>query len=259
MPNSLTHIYGADCVLTALEADTAKVCAAHKNVYLSGSYATDIFFGFFGSGSLKRGFGSFCHHNRIFETISNTAEYLRNLYANGGKNDALLAYFYGYLTHYGLDRTVHAWVYDYVKNASNNSSDKHFCGTFHTSCETEMDLYIALNYLDNDSRKVNTARLVRFDKEVNTAISDFYLSVNADILGKVLTQGEIKTARRIVLLMAQWFQRKNVFPPLVWLVKFADKGIDKTHRLITFLRPKKLNTEKNYLNFDRIKYPVNRS
>jgi hypothetical protein len=160
MPAYLTHKLACTAALKEIQDPVIKtIVTGHMPEYLSGAQGTDFVyfdhFYFLPISYKTKIYGWLQHRARPSQYLVCAAEYLKEHYS-----DRLMAYFCGFLSHYCLDKYVHAHVYRDTKNIST-----------HTYLEQALDVMYASQYFHMDARNVNRKKellhLITDEEEIN--------------------------------------------------------------------------------------------
>lgn len=135
MPAIITHYLFSEMVVPPLIQDIPRA-----KIYIWGSQGPDFLY-FSVPIHLRwrrlSRIGGDMHNQDIEENLSFMADYCRK--ATGEEKEILLSYFYGFLSHYILDSTMHPYVYGlqrYFKTILPKASDNYL----HRQIETNLDV-----------------------------------------------------------------------------------------------------------------------
>ncbi|MFA5450324.1 MAG: zinc dependent phospholipase C family protein [Clostridia bacterium] len=248
MPNALTHYYISERIFDRLDDNTKRIVANYKKEYALGALGPDIIMGLMlDKEPLKRDAGEKLHNEFVYAGLFAAAEYL---YRN---NDdyAMYAYFLGFLTHYAADTTVHPYVYYYTENLKNKYDPK-LINCLHTIVETEMDVYVANHLMQG--KKANSFHRFKGGRKRRKLVSKFFLEINKDIFGLILTEKDIKRSMFFFKLMMLICQRQKNGRLRFFFVKQVDRYIKAEHLLLSALRPLALDNRYDYLNMQKKPY-----
>ncbi len=250
MPNSLTHKYISDNILDALDEDLKRRILPHKDLFSLGAMGPDILMGLMlSSNKEKKTLGDDLHEEHVFDSLFRAAEYL----ARNHKNDeATLAYYMGYLTHYAADTVVHPYVYDYIDNRMRQKFDPTLNSCLHLIVETEMDTYVD-NYCLN-GKNANTYWCFKWGKRQQRQVAKYFFEIQRGVIETKWTKKDIRTSFFFVkLLLFLCHRHKNSYFRFTLFQK-ADKFLKADHLLLSALRPRDLDPRYDYLNFNKQPY-----
>ncbi|MEG2542764.1 MAG: zinc dependent phospholipase C family protein [Christensenellaceae bacterium] len=166
MPAILTHIITADKVLEKIENPRMKkIITENIDAYYSGSQGGDYFYLYkyysVWVGTRMKLFGWALHYARTQKFFCECAKYIKQ-----NENDKMLAYLYGYITHYCLDKLLHPYV----------NADSHSIKT-HNYIEYDLDVMVA-NRAGIDAKNYDKEKFV-LDSLVTTGEIDTLLKAVA--------------------------------------------------------------------------------
>lgn len=143
MPAYLTHKLASISAYNAVrDQEIKKIIESNMTEYLSGAQGGDfVYFNHYyllPIGYKTKIYGWLVHRARPAEYLIKASTYVQKNYS-----DKLMAYFFGYLNHYCLDKYVHPHVY----------SDSHNLST-HTYLEQALDVMYADNFFNIDATQI---------------------------------------------------------------------------------------------------------
>lgn len=164
MASIATHYIFSEDVSIHLPAQIHELIRQHSGAYHMGAQGPDLFFydlPHLAITSKQHNIGTIMHERKTDSFLAHMLEEIAVLSreeTDGGNTDALhsaLAYFYGMLTHYCLDSTIHPYVYsrttfpDTATNAKSRSLAAH--------CQLESDIDEIL-YQEHTGETINNHR-----------------------------------------------------------------------------------------------------
>ena len=160
MPTTYAHWrFGCDCI-EVLPEDVKKAIDKNRAIFDLGVHGPDIFFYDLKHPELPE-YGSHMHTEPGSVFFGRCLEVYRN---NAEDKEAMLAYIFGFLSHYAVDSQAHSYVG--VKDAS--------CDRLtHNKIEAEYDAYL----MKKDGRSVNQTKrstLLKPDRNIARIIARFY-------------------------------------------------------------------------------------
>lgn len=249
MPNPLTHYYISELILNGLSGRAADIIKKHKKEYTLGCLGPDIIMGLvFSKDAVKRLAGENLHPQHVYAGLYNTAEYL----AKNKNDEAMYAYFLGYLTHYAADSTIHPYVYYYIENRMKRKFDPILNNCLHTIVETEMDAYVGHYYLKG--KKANSAYRFSMDLKRVKLVKRYFLHINKDVFKLTLNRFDIAVSAFMFKLMMFLCQRHKNGMIRFYIMEKIDRYLKAEHLLMSALRPRTLDKRYDYLNFERMPY-----
>lgn len=138
MPDLTTHYLFGKEVLNRLRPEIANTIRKHPNMFHLGAQGPDLFFfrkAITGKSPLPS-YGNRLHETKIRETFEFFQSYPEKL--RGIEQAILTSYFYGYLCHYFLDKTVHPYVYA-VEQEIQSQHPEQSAHEIHAKIESEFD------------------------------------------------------------------------------------------------------------------------
>ena len=155
MPAYLTHKLSSISAYTAVQdQEIKKIITENMTEYLAGAQGGDFVyfnhFYFLPMDYKTKIYGWLVHRARPSEYLVKASQYIQTHYS-----DKLMAYFFGYLNHYCLDKYLHPHVYRDSKNLS-----------MHTYLEQALDVMYADNFFQIDATQIKRA------EELLSLISD---------------------------------------------------------------------------------------
>lgn len=144
MPAYLTHKLAATATFKALpNGEIKRIIGENFTEYLSGAQGGDfVYFRsyyFLPASAKTKAYGWLIHRARPADFLIKASEYVKAHYS-----DKLMAYFFGYLNHYCLDKYLHPHVY---KDSNGLST--------HTYLEQGLDVMYADKYFHIDATQLN--------------------------------------------------------------------------------------------------------
>lgn len=251
MPNALTHKYVAGEIFKKLPDDIKKIISANRSAYDIGSLGPDTIMGLlFSKDEEIKNSGDRLHIDHIFEGIFNSAEYF--ISHRGKEEDVMLAYFFGFLTHYATDSTVHPYVYEYTANRMRQKYDPILYNCLHTIVETEMDVYVGNQCLQG--KNADTFWCFKWGKKNREVLEKFFLKINRDTYRLKLTRKDIDVSIFWYCVMMIICQRNRNGKFRYNVIAFIDRQLKAEHLLMSALRPRSLDTRYDYLNLEKTPY-----
>lgn len=155
MPTTYTHYRFGQEVLKRLDIETARPILQYKELFDCGLHGPDILFYYHAlKGNDIIRLGGTLHHLSGRAFFSDAAEVLKEASAQG----PVLAYLYGFLCHFALDRRCHAYIDPFVEAS----------GVSHFETEAELDRYYLLMDGRDPFREILTRHIV--PRERNAAV-----------------------------------------------------------------------------------------
>jgi hypothetical protein len=184
MPELITHCLVGEKVIEKIDdKKISTLLKKNKHEFILGCQGGDLFF-FYNYGLFKDkksvpDFGDRLHVEKVEEFFSKGIEYVKQNYSDG-----LLAYFLGYLCHYGADKEIHPFVY----KKSNKVSTMHHNIEFMLGKQYLMDT-TGKQALDYDMEEI-------FDFKLSDDISDLYIYMAKELYGEKLTKEKIVKSKQ---------------------------------------------------------------
>ena len=155
MPAYLTHKLASQAALAIIDDDEIKrIITENQTEYLSGAQGTDfVYFShyyFLPISAKTKVYGWLVHRARPSEYLVRASQYLKTHYS-----EKLMAYFFGFLTHYCLDKYLHPLV-----SADAPTLSKH------TYLEQALDVMYAKDFFQLDATQLHR------EKELLSLISN---------------------------------------------------------------------------------------
>ncbi|MGI6152373.1 MAG: zinc dependent phospholipase C family protein [Christensenellaceae bacterium] len=206
MPAFLVHHIMAENVYNKLDAARAKkIIGEHMDAFLSGAQGGDYFqlYRYYSmwAGRTYKMYGYALHRARPQRFFCEGAEYIKQ-----HPSDTLLAFFYGYITHYCLDYYLHPHI-----NKGTNAM------TTHNTLESAIDvMYAKKNGIDALSVDKGALAQKAFVKDSDVISTFFDWAMNTLFYGFTLKPNSYAT----------------VFPYFIWLMGHVSKPDEKRLRAI---------------------------
>lgn len=164
MPTTYTHYRFGQEVFAALPEKQQEIIFSHIDLFNIGLHGPDILFYYYPfywkNKVVTR--GNQMHKESGLQAAQMMAEVLKK---HG--SEAHLAYVYGFLCHFALDRSCHGYVNAYKKEA----------GISHGEIEKEFDRRLLVHDGSNPLRTVRTAH-IHMNRQNARVIADFYENVS---------------------------------------------------------------------------------
>lgn len=248
MPNALTHKYIADTIYDALDETVKARVAPYKNEYHLGSMGPDVIMGLmFGKDEEKKSAGENLHNDHIFESFFHTAEKLI-----GSDDDAIYAYYLGFLTHYAADSTIHPYVYDYIDNRMKQKFDPILNSCLHTIVETEMDTFVG--HYPLKGKNANTIKAFKWSRRGIKTIKKYFLVTNKNEFRLTFTPFDVSLSLFLFKIIMRVCQRHKNGSIRYWICERIDRMLKAEHLLMSALRPRELDSRYDYLNMSKLPY-----
>jgi len=171
---------------------------------------------------------------------------------NNVGDEAMYAYFLGYMTHYAADSQIHPFVYYYIEHRMNKKFDPILNNCLHVIIETEMDTYVGHNYLKGAG--ADTFYRFKCGKANKELVRRHFLEINKDVFDLPLTFKDIKESIFFMKLLMFLCQRHKNGSARFYLIELIDKFLKADHLLMSALRPRELDRRYDYLNLEKKPY-----
>ena len=139
MPALTTHYLFGDRVLPELPEEIRQIIEQHRPLYHCALQGPDLLFfrcAVSGKSFLPK-VGGRMHHEKIGEVLSFMKQYTASQ-KEKEEYPVLLTYFFGYICHYYLDKTVHPYVYFLTDSICNHHPEK-TPHSVHVKIESQLD------------------------------------------------------------------------------------------------------------------------
>ena len=263
MPSIFMHAQFVLDVYDKLDIDTKYFLLDQKINLKTFAQSVDPLFLYditkFKKESRIRDFGYHFHKNNTQEFFINLINYIK--YNDLGNNPEIIAFLYGFLSHYILDSTMHPYIYYKTGYFDKNNSNTYKYKSKHHLMEVYLDKYF-----------------IRLRKQINPTKYKFYEDLNQIDFSKKLKEviditfketfnvnNMSKFYHKSILNMKKLYKKLRYDPHGIKLFfyKLANKALEKKSSL-DFRYVSYYYTEKNlehYLNLDkkRWNYPTHKS
>ncbi len=160
MPDFWTHILAGEHIVEKSEYTEYKNIVKGEEKYFNfGCQGSDLFFYNFSTPWRGPALGKKMHYEKLDTAFWQSINYgkLKN------NSPEIMAFLTGYLTHYLVDRYLHAFILARVNNF-----------TMHKCLENEIDSFLLEHFRDIKARNINPFYIIKFDKELPAAITEFF-------------------------------------------------------------------------------------
>ena len=143
MPASFTHACFANDIYDQLPIGLKKLLIDDKTNLRMFSQSTDpfIFYKLYNKKAAKmRGFQSFFHMNKSQDFFINLINYIK--YNNYYQNKEIMAFLYGFISHYVLDSTIHPFIYYKTGKVKKDDPSTYKYQNGHEYMENFLDIYL---------------------------------------------------------------------------------------------------------------------
>ncbi len=175
MPDLYTHKYFILDLVQTLGGDVQALYQEYPGLLLFGAQGPDPFFYYnFLPGKPKKGiphFGAILHEEKTAELLTTMAELLRNSEAKKKKQSRAL--FYGFLSHFSLDTTLHPYIFYRTGEYREEDPQTHRHRGNHLRYERSVDSLLIQKTLGKPAHQVRLDREVLFMRSLPQEVEDF--------------------------------------------------------------------------------------
>ncbi len=146
MASSLTHAYFILDVYDRLGMNSRELLVDHKELLKTAAQNMDVLFFYnltnFKKGKKMRDFGEFFHRHKTFEFFETLINYIK--YNEFQYDPEVMAFLYGMLSHYVLDRTIHPYVIYRTGYFEKEKEETYKYNQLHGEMESYFDDYLVM-------------------------------------------------------------------------------------------------------------------
>lgn len=254
MPAYSTHYIFAKEMMPFLK-NTADF-KLNEEAVLFGTQGPDIFFFHrvfpWMPGKPLRKIGSLLHRSKPSDILENMMDYCDRVSQN---SDIARSYVWGFILHYSLDRRCHPFVY-FLQDKITSEKPLTNSHTAHNLIEFSMDSYLLNKRLGVEKPVCfDTASTLSDSDEIASEIGRLYEYIIPRVLGKRVTQKDVKTALRDTkTIQKTTHDERGIKRFLISILDIIIAPFSKNYKFSAMLRPRDLNIAKKYGNIDNKKW-----
>lgn len=181
MPNIITHKIFAEEVLKQItKNDIKEIIERHPQIFYIGSNGPDfLFFSHikpwesYKSHALNH-LGSKMHSHHINDFYTTALRCIKEQ-TNKVVQENMIAYIFGHLCHWALDKTTHPYIFHRTGNCKGESAG------LHHRFESMMDTMMLKKYYDIDIKDFATYEICAYDEDILKAIARIYVPVAKEV------------------------------------------------------------------------------
>lgn len=269
MPAFLTHCIFAEEVLHRLE-NKIKIqnnrlkpqILKRMPLFYLGAQGPDLFFFYKAQSWIKHKndyvekLGLYMHDNNTQKFFTESLNYVICSFDTDSKKILrkkiffdLLTYYLGYICHFSLDSTTHPFIHYHAGVDTDKNKKTHKYHNYHKLFESIIDVLIFEQKKNLPAHKFKTFELVDTKGIYNNILEDFYIYIIKKVYKKDISRKQIDRAINdiVSILKLSWDPYGIKF-----IIFFCFENlIGKKDEITTFMRPKRVNKNIDYLNLTK--------
>ncbi len=241
MPGYISHCVGGQETLRLLPKDISEVILRRRAAYFWGTQGPDPFFFYqvYLPHSPYPKLGGLMHAEKTAQMMTFMEKYI-NRQQNQWVKELLLSYYFGFVTHYCMDKTLHPYVYYHQENMSGRVEARFHQGIHH-NIENRLDALIWREYEGKRLRDFSVPSYFKIERRELSVIARLYTVMLWEVFGQTTSDDAVEDAfRECGFLFALLMDRNHLLYPLARLV---DRLRKKSNDLASHVKRRYKKTE----------------
>ena len=186
MPAFASHYILSDQIYQYLQKDSPTITALIKNnraAYNWGAQGPDLlyFYKIWNPDLRLADFGNLMHTQKTSELFYEMSSYILSQ-KDKANYEMLCAYFFGFISHYAFDSTLHPYVY-YLQNVQYQKKPKYLPLAHHNFIECGIDSLLYLRYYGKPVTRLNTRTAFSAPHDLKKELGKLYYDLLQNVYG----------------------------------------------------------------------------
>ena len=201
MPRAITHyLFSQDCLDNLNHIEIKNIIKNNMDLYILGSQGPD-FFTYYNKIPIfcNKNFSNISNliHNKninlffknmIFYSVDNSC--IKEIFKDSNFNEITIAYLYGFLTHYILDKTIHPYIFNLQYKLKDQYKFKNSM-SLHKSIETHIDCILLYKFKNIEPYKCKNYATFKLSTTEFLIISDMYKFLIKNTFNKSINYNDV--------------------------------------------------------------------